>query len=138
MEEAKYDIEGFLRYQRSGKIVDEYVKGLRSKAKIEVLMKLPEPTAAQPEEGSRGYSRDQLSRLGTDLGITSPDFATCVSTSRYNPDIQRAESEATNLPYLQRDIGNNQKAFSTPTIAVGQTMIDTTDPKWLDKLLTSG
>jgi len=94
--------------------------------------------AAQPEEGARGYSKDQLSRLGTDLSITNPDFATCVSTSRYNPDIQRAESEATNLPYLQRDIGNGQKAFSTPTIAVGQTLIDTTDPKWLDKLLTAG
>jgi protein-disulfide isomerase len=94
--------------------------------------------AAQPEEGARGYSKDQLTKLGTDLGITNPDFATGVSTGRYNSDIQTAEAQTTNLPYLQRDVGNNTKAFSTPTIAVGQTMIDTTDPKWLDKLLTSG
>jgi protein-disulfide isomerase len=93
--------------------------------------------AAQPEEGARGYDNAQLTSLGTRLGITAPDFATCVSSGHYKPDIQSAENEATNAPYLQRDVGGGRKSFSTPTIASGQTLIDTSDPKWLDKLLSS-
>lgn len=93
--------------------------------------------AAQPAEGARGYDKSQLTSLGTRLGITTPDFATCISSGRYNADLQRAEAEATSQSYLQRDLGNGRKAFTTPTIASGQTLIDTTDPKWLDKLLTA-
>jgi protein-disulfide isomerase len=92
--------------------------------------------AAQPEEGARGYSKDQLTRLGSDLGITDPNFGSGISTGRYNSQLQSANTEATTLPYLQRDLGG-QKGFATPTIAVGQTLVDTTDPKWLDKLLAA-
>lgn len=92
--------------------------------------------AKQPEEGARGYSKDQLIKLGTDLGITDPGFSSCITSSRYNPDITTAEQTATNTPYLQRDI-RGRKSFSTPTIAVGQTIVDTSDPKWLDKLFAS-
>jgi protein-disulfide isomerase len=94
--------------------------------------------AAQPAEGARGYDNNQLADLGTRLGITDPDFKTCVATGRHNQEIQTAEDQATALPYLQRDFGNGRKGFSTPTIAVGQTLIDTTDPNWLAKLPTSG
>ena len=92
---------------------------------------------AQPEEGARGYDKDQLADLGTRLGITDPDFKTCVSTSRHSQEVQTAEDQATALTYLQRDFGNGRKGFSTPTIALGQTLIDTTDPAWLDKLAAS-
>ena len=92
---------------------------------------------SQPEEGARGYSNDQLADLGANLGITAPDFKTCVTSGRYNQQIQTAETQATSLPYLQRDIGGGKMSFSTPTIAVGQNLIDTADPKWLDKLLSA-
>lgn len=93
--------------------------------------------AAQPAEGARGYDKSQLTSLGTRLGITAPDFATCVSSSRYNGDLQSAENTTVNTPSLQRDVGSGQKSFTTPTIAVGQQLVDTTDPKWLDNLLTA-
>lgn len=93
--------------------------------------------SAQPAEGARGYDKTQLTSLGTRLGITAPDFATCVGSSRYNADLQSAETATVNTPYLQRDLGNGRKSFTTPTIAVGQQLIDTTDPKWLDKLLAA-
>ena len=91
--------------------------------------------AAQPAEGARGYDKSQLTDLGTRLGITTPDFATCVSTGRYNADIQSAEAQATALPYLQRDI-QGRKTFSTPTIALGERLIDTSTPNWLATLPT--
>jgi protein-disulfide isomerase len=93
--------------------------------------------ASQPAEGARGYDKDQLASLGDRLGITSPDWKTCVSSSRYNRDIQTAEDQATNLPYLQRDF-NGHKSFSTPTIAMGERLIDTSDPQWLTKLTAAG
>lgn len=90
--------------------------------------------AAQPEEGARGYSKDQLASLGTRLAVNTPDFSSCVTSNRYAPDIQSADREATTTPHLQRDI-RGQRIFSTPTIAVGQTLVDTTDPNWLNKLV---
>lgn len=92
--------------------------------------------ASQPEEGARGYSKDQLADLGKRLGVTTPDFASCVSTSRYNSDLQSAENQATSTPHLQREVRGG-KAFTTPTIAVGDKLIDTTNPRWLDNLVAA-
>ncbi len=39
--------------------------------------------ANQPGEGSAGLSDDKLVQLGTDVGITSADFATCVNSHKY-------------------------------------------------------
>lgn len=90
----------------------------------------------QPEEGARGFDRSQLAALGSDLGIGSGDFKTCVDSGRYNQQIETANDQVTRLPYLQKDFGNGQKGFGTPTIAVGEKLIDVADPQWLGSLLS--
>jgi protein-disulfide isomerase len=91
----------------------------------------------QPEEGARGYDNAQLTKLGTDLGITSPDFKSCVDSGKYKQQIQSANDQITSTPYLQQDFGNGQKGFGTPTVAIGQKVVDTNDPQWLNKLLSA-
>lgn len=93
---------------------------------------------SQPEEGARGYDKGQLTRLGNDLGVTAPDFKACVDSGRYNREIQAAEDQATQLPYLQREYPDGRKGFGTPTIAVGEKIVDTSDAQWLDKLVSAG
>jgi protein-disulfide isomerase len=91
----------------------------------------------QPEEGARGYDKTQLTDLGTRAGITSPDFKSCIDTNHYTQQIQTAQDQITNTSYLQQDDGNGHKVFGTPTVAVGQKMIDTSDPQWLTNLLSA-
>ncbi|HEV2784530.1 MAG TPA: thioredoxin domain-containing protein [Actinophytocola sp.] len=93
---------------------------------------------SQPEEGARGYDNGQLADLGARLGITGPDFKSCIDNGRYEADIQAAEQQATTAPYLQQDFGNGQRGFGTPTVAVGQKVVDTSDPRWLDNLVSAG
>jgi protein-disulfide isomerase len=90
----------------------------------------------QPEEGARGFDKAQLATLGSDLGAGSDSFKSCVDSGRYNADIQTANDQVTSLPYLQKDVGNGQKSFGTPTIAVGEKLIDVSDTQWLDKLFS--
>lgn len=90
--------------------------------------------AKQPEEGARGYDKSQLAGLGTALGVTG-DFKSCVDSGKYNQQIQAANDQVTELPYLKKDFGNGQVGFGTPTVAVGEKLVDTNDPQWLDKLL---
>jgi protein-disulfide isomerase len=90
----------------------------------------------QPEEGARGFDKSQLATLGSDLGVGSTDFKSCVDSGKYNSEIQVANDQVTELPYLQKDFGNGQKSFGTPTIAVGERLVDVNDPQWLDKLLS--
>ncbi len=86
----------------------------------------------QPEEGARGFDKSQLATLGSELGAGS-DFKSCVDSSRYSSQIQAANDQVTALPYLQKP----GQGFGTPTIAVGERLIDVTgDPQWLDKLLS--
>lgn len=92
---------------------------------------------AQPDEGARGYDKNQLTRLGTDLGIRSPAFGACIAAGTYNQQIQAANDQTAALPYLQQDFGNGQRGFGTPTVAVGQKVIDTSDPHWLDNLVNA-
>lgn len=91
----------------------------------------------QPEEGGRGWDNQQLVKLGQNLGITSKDFATCVTSGKYKSLAQANLDQATNAPYLQQDFGNGQKGFGTPTVAVGQKVVDTSQANWLDKLVQS-
>lgn len=46
--EAKEDIEKYLKNQKAQDVVQEYVEGLRAKAKIEILLPKPEATAIPP------------------------------------------------------------------------------------------
>jgi protein-disulfide isomerase len=89
----------------------------------------------QPEEGARGFDKSQLAALGGELGASSGDFKSCVDSGRYNSQIQAANDQVTSLPYLQKDFGNGP-AFGTPTIAVGEKLVDINDPQWLDKLIS--
>lgn len=93
---------------------------------------------AQPEEGARGYDKGQLVKLGTDLGVTAPDFKSCVDSGRYNQQIQEAEQRAANTPYLKRQAADGRQTFGTPTVAVGERLVDTEDRRWLDKLVSAG
>ncbi|HET9143306.1 DsbA family protein [Actinophytocola sp.] len=90
---------------------------------------------SQPEEGARGYDNTQLTRLGTDLGITTPDFPTCIQSGTFEQQILEAQDKIKETPHLQQDFGNGNKGFGTPTVTVGETIVDVTDPAWLDKLL---
>ncbi|MFL6145159.1 MAG: DsbA family protein [Labedaea sp.] len=94
--------------------------------------------AQQPEEGARGYDKGQLAKLGTDLGVTTADFTSCVDTGRYNGDIQGATEQIVKTPHLLQDDGQGHQVFGTPTIAVDQKMIYTRNPKWLEEVLAAG
>lgn len=81
--------------------------------------------ANQPKEGSRGYDKAQLIKLGQDLGITSPQFADCVNAGTYNQDLNAA---------LQQ-INQNPAFRGTPTIFHDGTSVDWTKPTWLTDLV---
>ena len=49
--------------------------------------------AAQPPEGSGGFTTDDLLRLGAREGLTGPDFVTGVRTARYERWVLRREAE---------------------------------------------
>jgi protein-disulfide isomerase len=93
--------------------------------------------ADQPEEGSRGWDDQQLAKLGTDLGITSSDFTTCVTSGKYDDLVQANFDQAKQAAYLQQDFPNGSKGFGTPTIAVEEKVVDTAKSDWLDKLVES-
>lgn len=93
--------------------------------------------ARQPEEGARGYDNAQLIRLGNDLGVTSPDFTTCVESGRYDQDIQANYQRITGLTYLHTEFPDGRKGFATPTVAVGEKKVDISDPNWLNSLLNA-
>jgi protein-disulfide isomerase len=91
---------------------------------------------AQPEEGSRGWDKQQLAKLGQDLGITDSSFESCVESGKYDSAVQSSFDKIRRAPYLQQDI-NGQTGFGTPTVANGRKVVDTSNPKWLDSLLAN-
>jgi protein-disulfide isomerase len=91
---------------------------------------------AQPAEGSRGWDKQQLAKLGQDLGITDASFKSCVESGKYDSIIQSVFDKTRTTAYLQQDI-NGQTGFGTPTVAKGHEVIDTSDPKWLDAVLAN-
>ncbi|HEX6352982.1 DsbA family protein [Actinophytocola sp.] len=93
--------------------------------------------ADQPEEGSRGWDDQQLAKLGTDLGVKSGDFTTCVTSGKYDDEVQANWDEVGKATYLQQEFPNGTKGFGTPTIASDQKVVDTTKSDWLQKLLAS-
>ena len=91
----------------------------------------------QPAEGSRGWDRQQLAKLGTDLGITSKDFTACVTSGKYDDLVQANFTDVKKATYLQQEFPDGQKGFGTPTLAVGEKVVDTTKSDWLDKLVAA-
>ncbi|KAA2262851.1 thioredoxin domain-containing protein [Solihabitans fulvus] len=90
--------------------------------------------AARPEEGSSGYTADQLVQLGKDLGITDSKFESCVRGNTYDPITTKHLEDTTGNPKLQQESGG-QKGFFTPTVVSGDAIQDTSDPQWLDNLI---
>jgi protein-disulfide isomerase len=91
----------------------------------------------QPEEGSRGWDRQQLAALGSKLGITDKNFASCVTSGKYNSLVQSNMNQVQQATYLQQEFPDGSKGFGTPTIADGQKVVDTSKSDWLDKLIES-
>nr|WP_042194039.1 thioredoxin domain-containing protein [Kibdelosporangium sp. MJ126-NF4]CEL21039.1 putative membrane protein [Kibdelosporangium sp. MJ126-NF4]CTQ95447.1 putative membrane protein [Kibdelosporangium sp. MJ126-NF4] len=90
---------------------------------------------AQPEEGARGYDKEQLIKLGMDMGILSPTFADGIRTGKYNQIVEQAYQDVSKDPKLQQDFGKGKRGFGTPTLAVDGRIIKTEDdPEWLNKL----
>ena len=82
---------------------------------------------SQPAEGQRGYDNAQLIKLGNDLGITSPDFATCVNNGTYKAQINTAYQKIASDPSFQ----------GTPTVLHNNQQVNWTDPNWLTNLLNA-
>lgn len=90
--------------------------------------------ASQPEEGKRGYSKDQLIQLGRDLGITSQAFADGVRNGRFDRQLTAEMERISNDPSLHQDFGDGQRGFGTPTVVADGKIVDFRDQRWLDKL----
>lgn len=85
----------------------------------------------QPEEGEAGYTKEQLIKLGKDLGITAPTFDTCVQNDTYKAQLDDLMSKTSANDALKNDGG-----FGTPTVAHNGARIDmAANDKWLADLL---
>jgi protein-disulfide isomerase len=93
--------------------------------------------AHQPEEGKRGYDKEQLIQLGRDLGITGEAFATGVRTGKYEDLLNQEMKRVSEDPSLQQDFGGGQIGFGTPTVVANGEIVDHSDPAWLDKVVAA-
>jgi protein-disulfide isomerase len=89
---------------------------------------------SQPEEGGRGYDKQQLIDLGKGVGITDPNFASEVNAGTYNDQINTAFTQIENDPSLQQDI-QGQKSFGTPTVVSKGQIINWQDAGWLGRVI---
>lgn len=78
----------------------------------------------QPKEGERGFDNSQLIKLGQDLGITSPQFPTCVNAGTYNQQLNAALQET----------AQNPNFHGTPAVFHNGTPVALT-PDWLTNLI---
>ncbi|OLZ52667.1 hypothetical protein BS329_15035 [Amycolatopsis coloradensis] len=87
----------------------------------------------QPDEGARGFDKAQLIKLGQDVGITDPAFATSINTGVYEQQIQDEYKKTSTDPSLQQDFGRGP-SFGTPTVASNGQVVKL-DEGWLQKVL---
>jgi protein-disulfide isomerase len=93
--------------------------------------------AQQPEEGKRGYDKQQLIQLGRDLGITDPAFAEGVRSGKYDDLLQQEMKRVSEDTSLHRDFGGGNVGFGTPTVVVDGEIVDLSDTGWLDKVVAA-
>ncbi|PSL51426.1 protein-disulfide isomerase [Saccharothrix carnea] len=79
----------------------------------------------QPEEGGPGYTKEELVKLGTDLGITGDAFKQCVDSGAHEKDAQ-AELDA---------VRATGKFKGTPTVMKDGEVVEWDDQDWLTNLL---
>ncbi|GAA1190308.1 DsbA family protein [Prauserella alba] len=89
----------------------------------------------QPAEGGRGYSDDQLIRLGSDLDIDTQAFIEGIRNGKYEDELKSEFNKTASNPDLMQE-GPRGKGFSTPTVTHQGEIVQLTD-NWLDQL-TSG
>lgn len=88
--------------------------------------------ANQPREGGRGFTDDQLVKLGRDLGITGADFESCVRDGSHDADVRAQTESAEADQSVQRDYPDGRRAFATPTVVIDGRIIDIGDSAaWL-------
>jgi len=80
--------------------------------------------ANQPREGARGYSDDQLVKLGRDVGITTPDFESCVPNGTHEATIHSATDAASADESLQRTYSDGRRSFATPTVVIDGQIVE--------------
>jgi protein-disulfide isomerase len=88
--------------------------------------------AQQPAEGSAGLGNDQLVAIGSQLGAQG-DFASCVTSGRNASAVTAETQAAVSNPALQ-----SNGVFGTPTVAIGGTKINISDPDWLKNAISAG
>lgn len=83
--------------------------------------------AKQPEEGGPGYTKQELVKLGTDLGITGDTFKTCVETGANEQAAQAGLDQAKKTSFFT----------GTPAVAVDGNKIDLENGNWVKDLVKS-
>jgi protein-disulfide isomerase len=83
--------------------------------------------AKQPEEGGAGYTKAELAKLGTDLGITGDTFKSCVDSGANEQAAQTQLDQAKATSYFS----------GTPTVAVDGQKIDLDNENWVKDLVKS-
>jgi len=91
---------------------------------------------SQPEEGKRGYDKQQLIDLGKGVGISDPKFASEVNAGSYNDQINAAFQQIGNDPALQQVFPDGQKGFGTPTVVSKGKVVSWQDSGWLQQALS--
>ncbi|MFD7652885.1 DsbA family protein [Actinosynnema sp. NPDC059797] len=81
--------------------------------------------ARQPDEGGPGYTKEELVKLGTDLGITGDAFKQCVDGGTHEAEAQSGLDELR--------AGGQFKG--TPTVMKDGQVIDFGDENWLTNLV---
>lgn len=81
--------------------------------------------ARQPEEGGPGHTKEELVKLGTDLGITGDAFKQCVDSGAHDAAAQ-AELDA---------VKATGKFKGTPTVMKDGEIVEWDDRDWLTNLL---
>lgn len=73
--------------------------------------------AAQPREGTPGYTPDDLAQLGTTLGAP-PDFTACVRTGRHNQQVRDQLAAFRADTNLRVPLPSGTPTIGTPTVVI--------------------
>ncbi|MET9227209.1 thioredoxin domain-containing protein [Lentzea sp. NPDC003310] len=88
--------------------------------------------AKQPEEGEAGYTKDQLIKLGKEVGVTSATFESCVQNQTYKSQLDELMSKTSNDPALRDP--ESGRFRGTPSVAANGKLVDLDNKNWLADL----
>jgi protein-disulfide isomerase len=87
---------------------------------------------SQPEEGGAGYTKDQLIKLGKEVGVTSASFDSCVQNGTYKPQLDELMTKTSNDPVLRDP--KTGRFRGTPSVASGGKLVNLENANWLSDL----